>query len=73
MARRLSFCYLKMPNPMKSNVIAVPTVLPPELELAEYIDYDLQFEKAFLQPVENMLKVIGWNPEKRNTLESLFV
>ncbi len=70
---KIKFCYLKMPNPMKSNVIAVPTVLPPELELAEYIDYDLQFEKAFLQPVENMLKVIGWNPEKRNTLESLFV
>jgi hypothetical protein len=61
-----------MPNPIKSNVISVPSVLPREFELSEYIDYDLQFEKAFLMPVDNMLKIINWAPEKRNTLEEFF-
>jgi DNA polymerase elongation subunit (family B) len=69
---KIKFCYLKMPNPIKSNVISVPSVLPRELELSEYIDYDLQFEKAFLMPVDNMLKIINWSPEKRNTLEDFF-
>jgi hypothetical protein len=70
---KIKFCYLKMPNPIKSNVIAVPSVLPKELELAEYIDYDLQFEKAFIMPVDNMLKLINWQMEKRNTLEQFFI
>jgi DNA polymerase elongation subunit (family B) len=69
---KIKFCYLKMPNPIKSNVISVPSVLPREFELSEYIDYDLQFEKTFLMPVDNMLKIINWTPEKRNTLEDFF-
>ena len=52
-----------MPNPVKANVISVPEVLPPELGLDSYIDYELQFSKAFLMPVENMLKSINWNPK----------
>lgn len=70
---KIKFCYLKVPNPLKSNVISVPSVLPKELELDQYIDYNLQFEKAFLMPVENMLKSINWTPEKRNTLEKFFI
>ena len=60
---KIKFIYLKMPNPVKANVISVPEVLPPELGLDSYIDYELQFSKAFLMPVENMLKSINWNPK----------
>jgi hypothetical protein len=53
-------------------VISYPNRLPPEFGLQEYIDYDLQFEKAFLEPIKVILDQIGWSTEKRNSLESFF-
>jgi len=35
-------------------------------------DYDLQFEKAFFNPVNSILETIGWESEKRGTLDSFF-
>jgi len=69
---KIKFSYLKQPNPMKDMVIAYPNRLPPEFGLQEYIDYDLQFEKAFLEPIKVILDQIGWSTEKRNSLESFF-
>jgi hypothetical protein len=69
---KVKFCYLKLPNPLRENIIAVPNVLPKEFELNRYIDYDLQFEKAFLDPLSIILDVISWSPEKRSTLEAFF-
>jgi len=40
--------------------------------LEKYIDYDLQFDKAFLQPIKNILDVIGWKTEEQGSLESFF-
>ena len=39
-----------------------------ELGLDDYIDYDIQFEKTFLGPVNAILEVLGWDAEKRTTL-----
>ncbi len=64
--------YLKMPNVLNQNVIAFPSFLPPEFELDEFIDYDMQFEKSFISPIKNLLDAIGWEVEKRNTLNDLF-
>jgi len=36
------------------------------------VDMNLQFEKTFLDPLNTILKNIGWETEKKNTLESLF-
>ena len=69
---KVKFCYLKMPNPIQENVIAVPAVLPKQLGLDKYIDYELQFEKAFLQPIKTILDVIGWQTEKRASISSFF-
>ena len=69
---KLKFTYLKMPNPFKDSVISYPTRLPREFNLQEYIDYDLQFEKSFLEPVKVILDCIGWKTEKQNTLEDFF-
>lgn len=69
---KIKFCYLKTPNIIGEHVISTPGKLPPEIELDTFIDYDTQFEKAFLDPIKNILNVIGWESERRNTLESFF-
>ena len=37
---------------------------PRELGLDKYVDYDLQFDKSFLEPLKIILDAIGWNVEK---------
>lgn len=65
---KIKFCYLKMPNPLKSEVIATPNELPEKLGLSAYIDYDTQFEKAFLQPLKVIAEQRNWKVERRSTL-----
>ena len=48
---KIKFCYMKLPNPLRENVFAVPMVLPPELQLDQYVDYEKQFDKAFKEPL----------------------
>jgi DNA polymerase elongation subunit (family B) len=69
---KIRFAYMKMPNPIHENVIAVISQLPPEFMLDAYIDYDMQFDKAFLEPLRAILNVINWHEEKRATLEAFF-
>ncbi len=69
---KIKFCYLKKANPIRENVISFISDFPKELGLDRYIDYDLQFEKAFLEPVKVILDAIGWNVTKINTLDSFF-
>jgi DNA polymerase elongation subunit (family B) len=74
---KIKFVYLKAPNPIcgpegKDMVITFLNSLPIELDLNNYIDYDTQFEKTFLEPLRNILNVIGWTVEKQNTLEEFF-
>jgi DNA polymerase elongation subunit (family B) len=69
---KLKFTYLKQPNPFKDTVISYPGRLPPEFGLHDFVNYDLQFEKAYLDPVKIILDCIGWNAEKVNSLEDFF-
>ena len=74
---KVKFIYLKEPNPIGGprgdKVIAFPTKLPKELDLHRFIDYDKQFIKSFLDPLETLLGVIGWKSKEEITLEELFV
>ena len=45
---------------------------PKELNLERFVDYDTQFDKAFLEPMKAVLNAIGWSDERKNTLESFF-
>ena len=69
---KIKFTYLKQPNPFKDTVISYPNRLPPEFGLNKYIDYETQFEKAFLDPVKIILNCIDWKSEKTNSLDSFF-
>jgi len=69
---KVKFVYLKVPNPVRENMISFPGVLPKEFGLEQYIDYDTQFDKVFLSPVENILQALGWSSEKVNTIEDFF-
>ena len=69
---KIRFAYLKIPNPIEETVIAAPDNLPTELKLDKYIDRDLQFDKAFLEPIKSITNIIGWEIEKRSTLEDFF-
>jgi len=69
---KIKFCYLKVPNPIKENVISYIQEFPKELALDKYIDYELQFNKSFLDPMKTILDSIGWKVEKTITLESFF-
>ena len=69
---KLKFTYLKMPNHFKNDVISFPGRIPKEFQLDNYIDYDLQFDKAFLEPISVILKCMNWSVEKTNSLEDFF-
>jgi DNA polymerase elongation subunit (family B) len=69
---KVKFCYLKMPNPLSENVIAFSGYLPKELGLAEYIDYETQFDKTFKDPLKIVSDAIKWKVEYVSTLEDFF-
>ena len=69
---KIKFCYLKKPNIIHENIISFIQEFPKELGIDKYIDHDLQFEKAFLEPLKIILDSIGWKIEKTANLESFF-
>ena len=69
---KIKFLYLKKPNIIRENVISFIQDFPTELGLDKYIDYDLQFEKSFVEPLKSILDAIGWNVEKTVNLELFF-
>jgi len=69
---KVKFVYLKKPNIIHENIISFIQEFPKELNLDKYIDYDLQFEKAFLEPLKIILDAIGWNVEKTVNLDLFF-
>jgi len=74
---KIKFIYLKTPNPMagsygKDHVVSFPSGIPSEFNLTPYIDYDKQLKTSFLDPLSTILKAVGWEYEKKSTLESFF-
>lgn len=68
----IKFCYLKKPNPLKNEVISFSVGLPPEFGLDKYVDYEKQYEKTFLDPLNCMLEAVGWSHERMNSIEDFF-
>ncbi len=69
---KIKFIKLATPNPFKFDVISYITTLPNEFEIHSYVDYEVQFEKTFLDPMRFILGSIGWEHEKKASLEAFF-
>ena len=73
---KIKFLNMRTPNPMQSNVISFITKLPKELDIHKYLDYDKQFDKAFVEPLVFIMNQIGWNIDRsygtQTTLEDFF-
>mgnify|MGYP003644992571 CR=1 FL=1 len=65
---KIKFCYIKVPNALKSNVISCSTKIPDELKILDVIDYKTQYDKSFREPLQGILNIINWSMEKENTL-----
>jgi len=69
---KIKFIYLKQPNIFQTDVISFAYTMPKEFNIEECIDYELQFEKSFVDPLKIILDCIGWSIEKVNSLEDFF-
>jgi DNA polymerase elongation subunit (family B) len=69
---KVKFSYMKLPNPTRQNVISVPASLDQRLGLHQYVDYDKQFDKGFKEPIRTICTAIGWELDKRYTLDQFF-
>jgi len=70
---KIKFAYLRTPNPARDSVISVPGELPKQLNILQYVDYERQFDKSFLEPIKSILDAVGWQiKDRRQTLEQFF-
>ena len=73
---KIKFINLKQPNLYQCSAISFITKLPKELDLHKSVDYDVQFEKSFIEPLNFILTKINWLVDKsygtQGTLEDFF-
>jgi DNA polymerase elongation subunit (family B) len=70
---KIKFIYLREPNIFKTDVISFVNRVPKEFNLEQYVDYELQFNKSFVEPLKIILDCVGWRTEKINSIEDFFV
>jgi DNA polymerase elongation subunit (family B) len=69
---KVLFTYLTLPNTINENVIAFTNSLPRVFDLHRYVDYDMQFDKSFIEPLKNIVQLINWNVEPVASLDTFF-
>lgn len=70
---KIKKCYIKEPNKVGSNVIAIKDKFPKEFHKLCQIDYDTQWEKTMLSPIKSLFKGMGWVvTETQVSLEAFF-
>tara|TARA_Y100000816_G_scaffold64503_3_gene42764 strand:+ start:17030 stop:19501 length:2472 start_codon:yes stop_codon:yes gene_type:complete len=71
---KIKFLYMTLPNIYQSSAIAFITKLPKQLNFN--IDYETQFEKSFVEPLNYIIEKINWNVDRsygtQGTLEDFF-
>jgi DNA polymerase elongation subunit (family B) len=69
---KIKFVHLKPHNQFGESVMSFIGRIPKEFKLETCVDYDMQFEKSFVEPLNIILSCIGWHSEKTSTLEDFF-
>ena len=73
---KIKFLHMKEPNLYQSTSISFLTQLPKEFDFASLIDYDVQFEKSFIEPLKFISEKIEWKLDMsfgtQLTLEGFF-
>lgn len=69
---KIKYLYLTEPNTMRENCISFLGKLPPEFDIHKYVDYNTMFQKSFLDPLDGIIKGLGWHTEPKASLEDLF-
>ena len=69
---KIKYLHLRRPNKINENVISFLNTFPTELGLEGQIYRDAQFKKSFLDPLQIITSVIGWETERKATLDFLF-
>ena len=73
---KIKFLHMKVPNTYQSTSISFMTKLPEELNLHSIVDYDMQFEKSFMEPLKFITGIIQWQIDgsygTQGTLEDFF-
>ena len=69
---KIKYCLLKTPNPTGENVISFISDFPTDLGLNSYVDYDIMYDKGFIDPLRSILECIGWKTEQTATLFDFF-
>ena len=74
---KIKFLHLRLPNKYQSTAITFITKQPRELDFHSIIDYDIQYEKSFIEPLKFITDKILWKIDKsygtQATLEDFFV
>src|SRR5206468_1681704 len=70
---KIKFVYLTVPNRYKVNAMSFGSVVPPEFRLDEIINWEMMWEKTFMEPLDLILKAIKWKSEKTASLDDLFM
>ena len=69
---KIKFIFLREPNTFQSNILSFASRMPSEWNMTTVIDYDIQFEKSFIEPLTIVLDCIGWRAVKESSLEDFF-
>jgi DNA polymerase elongation subunit (family B) len=73
---KIKFLHIIQPNVYQCSAFSFLTKFPKELKLIENIDYDMQFEKSFVDPLKFITDKINWTIDTsygtQITLEDFF-
>jgi DNA polymerase elongation subunit (family B) len=70
---KIKFTYIREPNPRGISVLSFPNGIPEEfVDILPYIDYNTQYEKSFLDPINGILETVGWTAEPKSSLGAFF-
>ena len=73
---KIKFLHLRAPNIYQCTSISFITSLPKELDFHKMIDFETQFDKSFVEPLNFILEKINWMVDRsygtQGTLEDFF-